>query len=311
MTSDRPEFALAIHGGAGVITKDQLSENQEQAYRKALDQALDIGKEILAAGGTAIDAVVEVVVFLENDSLFNAGKGAVFNHEGLNEMDASIMDGSNLNAGAVAGVTSIKNPILAARAVLEQSEHVFLTGKGAEEFATKHGIDTVDAAYFRTDRRWKSLQRILDDDGNRVELDHHDQKHGTVGAVALDKRGHLAAATSTGGMTNKRYNRVGDSPIIGAGTYADDATCAVSSTGHGEYFIRHAVAYDISAQMKYAGKTLKEAGDHTINNTLLKAGGTGGIIALDKDGNIHMPFNTEGMYRGYVTSAGRQIRIFK
>ncbi len=308
---DRPAYAMAIHGGAGVITKERLTSEQERAYRSALSLALDIGEEILAKGGTAIEAVVATIISMEDDSLFNAGKGAVFTHDGHNEMDASIMDGSNLNAGAVGGIRNIRNPILAAKAVLEQSEHVMLTGKGAELFAEQQGIEIVEPSYFFSDRRWQALQNVLRDDPEAVELDHSARKHGTVGAVALDRHGNLAAATSTGGMTNKKFNRIGDSPIIGAGTYADNRTCAVSSTGHGEYFIRYAVAHDVSAQMMYGGKSLQEAGDHTIQKTLVEAGGTGGIISVDKNGNVHMPFNTEGMYRGYVTPHGRDIMIFK
>ena len=306
----RPSYAMAIHGGAGVITRDHLSEEQEEAYREALNTALDIGQRILSTGGSAIDAVVATVISMEDNPLFNAGKGAVFNHAGLNEMDASIMEGALLNAGAVGGVTNIRNPILAARAVLEKSEHVMLTGAGAERFARSEGVEQIESGYFHTERRWKALQELLKNDPNKVELDHSDRKHGTVGAVALDNHGNLAAATSTGGMTNKKYNRIGDSPIIGAGTYADNRTCAISSTGHGEYFIRYAVAHDVSAQMMYGNRTLAEAGDHTIHKTLVKAGGKGGIIAVDKDGNIHMPFNTEGMYRGYVLPTERVVKIF-
>ena len=310
-SSAQPAYAMAIHGGAGVITRDLLSAEQEEAYRLALNQALDIGSEILAAGGTAIDAVVATVKSMEDDSLFNAGKGSVFTHDGRNEMDASIMDGRDLNAGAIGGVTNVKNPIEAARAVLEKSEHVMLTGKGAESFAEIQGVELVDPAYFHTDRRWKALQSLLESDPDRTELDHANRKHGTVGAVALDQHGNLAAATSTGGMTNKKFNRIGDAPIIGAGTYADNRTCAVSSTGHGEYFIRYAVAHDISAQMMYGGKDLSNAADHTIRKSLVEAGGTGGVIAVDHMGNIHMPFNTEGMYRGYITPDERAVMIFK
>ncbi len=302
---------MAIHGGAGVITRNSMSAELEMAYRHALDTALQIGQQILEGGGSSIDAVTSVVMHMEDIPLFNAGKGAVFTHDGDNEMDASIMTGHDLQAGAVGGVRYIKNPILAARAVMEKSDHVLLTGGGAEQFAIEVGLDTVDPSYFFTRHRWDALQRVIKRDPDLTELDHTDQKHGTVGAVALDKQGNLAAATSTGGMTNKKYNRIGDSPIIGAGTYADNATCAVSSTGHGEFFIRHAVAHSVSAQMKYGAKSLAAAGEHIINEVLVKAKGTGGIISVDKEGNIHMPFNTEGMYRGFVTPAERQVRIYK
>ncbi len=308
--NERPEYAMAIHGGAGVITKANMSDEREAAYLASMHKALDIGEKILKEGGSAIDAVVATVISMEDDSLFNAGRGSVFTHEGINEMDASIMDGTDLNAGAVGGVTNLKNPILAARAVLEASDHVMLSGKGAEQFAVEQGLETVDGSYFRTGRRWKSLQNLLKEDPESTELDHADSKHGTVGAVALDRHGNLAAATSTGGMTNKKYNRIGDSPIIGAGTYANNQTCAVSSTGHGEYFIRYAVAHAISAQMEYGDKTLSEAGDHVIHKQLVDAGGTGGVISVDKYGNVHMPFNTEGMYRGYITPDQRVVKIY-
>jgi len=221
------------------------------------------------------------------------------------------MEGKTLMAGAVGGVRTIKNPILAARAVMEKSEHVMLTGAGAETFAEEQGLEKVDPSYFFTQRRWDALQNLLKNNPKTTELDHSDRKHGTVGAVALDADGNLAAATSTGGMTNKKYNRIGDSPIIGAGTYADNNTCAVSSTGHGEFFIRYAVAHAISAQMMYGGKSLKEAGDHTIHEVLVKAGGTGGIISIDKFGNIYQPFNTEGMYRGFTKPGKREVSIYK
>lgn len=309
--SERPEYVLVIHGGAGVITKENMSPEKETAYLEALNQALDIGRDILSSGGSSLDAVASTVVFMENNALFNAGKGSVFNHEGHNEMDASIMDGRQLMAGAVGGVRHIKNPILAARAVLEKSEHVLLTGAGAEKFAIEQGIDTVDPSYFFTQSRWDALQDMLEADPGSTELDHSDRKHGTVGAVALDQNGNLAAATSTGGMTNKRYNRIGDSPIIGAGTYANNVTCAVSCTGHGEFFIRFAVAHDVSAQMMYGGRSLQESGDYIIHETLVQAGGTGGLISVDKNGNIHMPFNTAGMYRGFIKPDIREVKIYK
>jgi L-asparaginase / beta-aspartyl-peptidase len=310
-SGERARFALAIHGGAGVITRDNLDPEKEAAYLEALNQALDIGRDILDSEGSSLDAVVSVVTFLEDSPLFNAGKGAVFNHEGKNEMDASLMEGNRLMAGAVGGVRIIKNPILAARAVMEKSPHVLLVGAGAEAFAVEQGLDMVDPSYFYTEQRWKALQQVLQTEPDTTRLGHSDLKHGTVGAVALDSRGNLAAATSTGGMTNKRYHRIGDSPIIGAGTYANNATCAVSCTGHGEYFIRYAVAHDVSAQIMYGKKSLQEAGDYIIHEILAKAGGTGGLISLDRNGEIHMPFNTEGMYRGYVRPDGRMVKIYK
>ena len=253
---------------------------------------IDTGAAVLARGGSALDAVEHTIRLMEDSPLFNAGKGAVFTHEGRNELDASIMDGSNLAAGAVAGVTDIRNPITAARTVMEKSAHVLLTGKGASEFAAEQGLELADPSYFRTERRYNELQRVLE------------REHGTVGCVALDMNGDLAAGTSTGGMTDKRYNRLGDSPIIGAGTYANDATCAVSATGHGEYFIRYTVAHDISALMEYRGLSLDDAAREVVKDKLVKAGGTGGVITVDAAGNISMPFNTEGMYRGYKTSDG-------
>lgn len=313
-TVEKPEYAIVIHGGAGTILKENMSEEMEMAYRTAMNDALDIGEKVLINGGSSIDAVEQTIRFMEDSPLFNAGKGAVFTHEGRNEMDASFMYGKDQNAGAVGGVTNIKHPISAARAVLEKSEHVMMVGRGAEDFAQMQGIEIVDPSYFRTERRWNSLQRILEAEKNETELsedDDKDKKHGTVGCVALDKTGNIAAGTSTGGMTNKRYNRIGDSPIIGAGTFADNATCGVSSTGHGEYFIRYTVARDIAALMEYGGKTLTEASDYIINQKLVDKGGTGGIVALDKNGNIAMPFNTPGMYRGFSKPGERVVKIYK
>jgi len=283
-------YGLAIHGGAGNLVKGKISDSLEQAYLRKLKEATEVGYAILENNGSSLDAVVAAIEILENSPLFNAGKGAVFTHEGKNELDASIMNGSNLQAGAVAGVSRIKNPIKSARAVLEKSKHVMLSGKGAEEFAASVGLDTVSPTYFFTQKRFESLQRAISA-----------EKHGTVGVVCLDKKGNLAAGTSTGGMTNKKFGRIGDSPIIGAGTYADE-NCAVSCTGHGEYFIRYAVAYDVAAQMKYAQKSLKQATEEIINTKLKNAGGSGGLIAMDKDGNISMPFNTSGMFRAFKTN---------
>jgi len=300
----RPEYVIVIHGGAGVILKENLSDEIEKQYREKLGEALEKGIELLKNGTNGLDVVEQVINILEDSPLFNAGKGAVFTHNGRNELDASIMDGKTLNAGAVAGVTDIKNPICAARSVMTDSEHVILTGKGASAFAKKKGIEMVDSSYFFTERRWNSLQRALE----RETV----QEPETVGCVILDKEGNLAAGTSTGGMTNKKYGRVGDTPIIGAGTYANNNTCAVSATGHGEFFIRYAVAYDISALIEYKKMSLNEAADFVINEKLKMAGGDGGIIAVDKNGNIAMIFNTPGMYRAFAKSTGEKgIFIFK
>ncbi|MEZ4951565.1 MAG: isoaspartyl peptidase/L-asparaginase [Saprospiraceae bacterium] len=308
----RPNFAIAIHGGAGIITRDRMTPEKESAYRAALDSALLVGETILKNGGTALDAVENTIIFLENNALFNAGKGAVFTHNGTNELDASIMNGKDQMAGAVGGVTTIKNPIRAARAVMEHSNHVMLVGKGAEEFASERNLETVDPDYFKSDFRWDALQKALEkeDATGQLEMPKEEYKFGTVGCVAMDKDGNLAAGTSTGGMTNKRWNRIGDSPIIGAGTYADNATCAVSSTGHGEYFIRYTVAREIGARMEYLGESLKEASDAIVMKKLVEKGGEGGIIAVDKDGNIAMPHNSPGMYRAYAKPDERAVKIF-
>jgi len=299
------DFVLVIHGGAGTILKANMTDEQEQQIKAKMQEALNVGAEILKNGGSSLDAVTETICVLEDSPLFNAGKGAVFTAEGVNEMDASIMDGRDLNAGAVAGVRSIKNPIRAARAVMEDSPHVLLAGAGADAFALHEGLDIVDPSYFFTQRRWDSYQKVK-------AKKEQGEKHGTVGAVALDKHGNLAAATSTGGMTYKMKGRIGDSPIIGAGTYADNNTCAVSATGHGEFFMRNVVAYDISALMKYKGISLKEAANEVIQKKLKSIGGDGGIIAVDKDGNFTMTFNTAGMYRAFVTSDGEMgVLIFK
>ncbi len=309
-----PDYAIVIHGGAGTILKKNMSVEKEKAYRDALNSALNIGEEILKSGGNSIDAVEKTIQFMENSELFNAGKGAVFTHDGKNEMDASIMYGKDQNAGAVGGVTNIKHPISAARAVMEKSEHVMMSGAGAESFVQNNKIEIVDPAYFRTERRWESLQRILKSEKGETMLsedEDKDKKHGTVGCVALDREGNITAGTSTGGMTNKKFNRLGDSPIIGAGTYADNATCGVSCTGHGEYFIRYTVARDIAALMEYGGKSLAESSDYIINDKLVAKGGAGGIVALDRNGNIAMDFNTAGMYRGFAKPDERVVKIYK
>jgi len=310
-------FMLVMHGGAGTITRANMTPELEKKYREALEQALRTGQAVLSKGGSSLDAVEASIHILEDSPLFNAGKGAVFTHEGRNEMDASIMDGKTMKAGAVAGVTIIRNPISAARAVMDKSEHVMMAGKGAELFATKMGLEIVDPSYFWTETRWKQLQEELVNEQKtgttHTSLDHgsdpllrtfQDKKFGTVGAVALDKEGNLAAGTSTGGMTNKQYGRIGDSPIIGAGTYAANDSCAVSGTGHGEFFIRWTVAYDIAALVKYRGMTVQQAGDEVVNKKLKQAGGEGGVIVLDRNGNFATPFNSEGMYRGWIGADG-------
>ncbi|NCP44969.1 MAG: beta-aspartyl-peptidase [Flavobacteriales bacterium CG18_big_fil_WC_8_21_14_2_50_32_9] len=315
-------FAIVIHGGAGTILKKNMTPAMEKAYQEKLQEALDSGYVILKNGGSAIDAVEKAILVMEDSPLFNAGKGAVYTNAETNELDASIMDGKSLNAGAVAGVSHIKNPIKLARMVMEKSEHVMLSGKGAEDFAKQHQLEMVDSAYFYNEHRLNQLNKIKKTE--KIQLDHSDEKNqgdatefkdskfGTVGAVALDKHGNLAAATSTGGMTNKKFGRIGDSPIIGAGTYANNATCAVSCTGHGEFFIRNVVAYDVAALMEYKNLSLLDAANYVVKEKLVKLGGEGGLIAIDNHGNIAMPFNTKGMYRGYKKSNGEsQILIFK
>jgi len=312
-----PAYAMVIHGGAGTILKKNMTPEREAGIKAAMNAAMDAGERVLKEGGTAADAVEATIWVMEDSPHFNAGKGAVFTNAGINEMDASFMTGHDQNAGAVGGVTNLKHPISAARAVLSESEHVLLSGEGAEAFAKLQGLEVVPPKYFYTEARWSSLQRALE--GERVEqekIEGHriitdiDHKYGTVGCVALDKSGNLAAGTSTGGMTNKRYNRLGDSPLIGAGTYADNATAGVSCTGWGEFFIRYAVAYDVHARMAYGGASVAEAADAVINKTLVEKGGTGGLIALDARGNVAMPFNTPGMYRGYLKAGGEREVMF-
>lgn len=312
-STEQPTFGIVIHGGAGTILKKNMTDSLETAYKEILEKAIRVGHKILEDGGDAMDAVTATINVMEDSPLFNAGKGAVFTHEETNELDASVMDGKTLNAGAVAGVTRIKNPIDLAREVMDNSDHVMLAGKGAEIFAETRGIALVDPEYFFTERRYNSLLRIKEQ--QKTQLDHDektafvdpfikDSKFGTVGCAALDKNGNLAAGTSTGGMTNKRWNRIGDAPIIGAGTYANNASCAVSSTGWGEYFIRAMVAHDISALMEYKGMSVQDAARTVIHDKVGGLGGDGGIVAIDKDGNVAMEFNTAGMYRAHMNANG-------
>ena len=315
------KFGIVIHGGAGTILKENLSSEKELEYKEKLEEAIRTGYTILKNGGSSIDAVTKTINILEDSPLFNAGKGAVFTNSGTNEHDASIMDGNTLNAGASAGTTTVKNPINLARSVMDKSPHVMLSGKGAEIFAEEQGLEIVDPSYFYTKKRFESLQNIKET--QNTELDHNnktafydtaikDSKFGTVGCVALDQNGNLAAGTSTGGMTNKRWGRIGDSPIIGAGTYANNNTCAVSSTGWGEYFIRAVVAHDISALMEYKALSLKEAAKEVIQKKIPKLGGNGGIIAIDKNGNMVMEFNTAGMFRATINDrAELYIAMYK
>lgn len=312
---------LVIHGGAGTILKANMSPEKEAAYTKALAEALQSGYAILKKGGSSLDAVEVAVKVLEDNPLFNAGKGAVFTNEGKIELDASIMNGENLAAGAVAGVTTIKNPVTAARAVMEKSQHVMMIGKGAENFAEQQGLVIVDPAYFYTEERWKGLQKIKKEDSLKAasknphsskETVNKDSKYGTVGAVALDIQGNLAAATSTGGMTNKKFGRVGDVPVIGAGTYANNATCAISCTGWGEFFIRLVMAKSVSDMMEFGKMSLTDASNEMIMKRLPAKGGDGGLIAVDRTGKIAMPFSSEGMYRGHIDQNGRmEIKIYR
>ncbi|AHW58502.1 beta-aspartyl-peptidase (threonine type) [Draconibacterium orientale] len=307
LTVHAQKYAIVIHGGAGVMSKDKMDEKARAKYKARLNEALELGEQLLKNGAAATDVVVKVINVMENSPLFNAGKGAVFTHDGVNELDASIMEGKSLNAGAVAGVQDIKNPINAARAVMDNSEHVMLSGKGASEFAKEQGLEIVPNKYFYTERRYQSLQSLLKHERERTQKDNT----GTVGCAVLDTHGNLCAGTSTGGMTNKKYGRIGDSPIIGAGTYANNKTCAVSCTGHGEYYIRLGFARDISAMMEYQNRSVTEACKKEIGK-LSELEGTGGVIAVDADGNIAMEFNTSGMFRGYIKSSGeKEIAIFE
>ncbi|WP_095983716.1 isoaspartyl peptidase/L-asparaginase family protein [Cystobacter fuscus] len=322
-----PRWGIALHGGAGIIPRESLTPEREAAVRAALTEALQAGHAVLARGGTSVEAVTSAIRVLEDSPYFNAGKGAVFTHEGKNELDASIMNGRTREAGAVAGLRHVKNPISLARIVMEKSPHVMLIGEGAEAFAREQGLELVSEDYFYTEERWQSLQRALEAEKKQQQAPPEpgqpqgpstyqgpidgDHKFGTVGAVALDQAGNLAAGTSTGGMTNKRFGRVGDSPIIGAGTYASER-CAVSGTGHGEYFIRYSVARDICAHVELLALPLSESANHMVMEVLVQAGGEGGVIAMDARGNVAMPFNTSGMYRGYMGPEGEpSVAIFK
>ena len=304
------KIALALHGGAGTILRSSMSKEKEVLYKAALQSALTLGYEVLEKGGTAIDAVEQCVISLENCPLFNAGKGSVFTNTETHEMDAAIMEGDKLMAGAVAGVNGVRNPIQLARKIMENSEHVLLYGKGAEEFARLMNLPFENSDYFFDQFRYDQLKEIQNTD--TFKLDHSDKKFGTVGAVALDINGNLAAATSTGGMTNKRFNRIGDSPIIGSGTYANNKTCAVSCTGHGEFFIRAVVAYDVSCLMEYKGLNLNDACNEVVQHKLVKLGGEGGLIAINADGECILSFNSEGMYRAWKDASGNGgVEIYK
>jgi beta-aspartyl-peptidase (threonine type) len=303
-SSSATTFTLAVHGGAGTILRSKMTPAREAAYHAGLRHALAAGSAVLADGGAAIDGVTAAVMALEDEPLFNAGRGAVYTSAGKQEMDAAIMDGRDRSAGAIAGICGPRNPILAARLVMEKSDHVFLIGESAQDFCRRHGIAFEEAAYFFTDQRWQALQETLALRRSGAEDHDESRKHGTVGAVARDRHGHLAAATSTGGMTGKAPGRVGDSPVIGAGTWADDDTCAISATGHGEIFIRYAACHEIASRLRYAGETLDMAAKGVVMNVLAPVGGSGGLIAVDKDGAFSLPFNCAGMYRGVVTGDG-------
>ena len=321
MTKSTSPIRLLIHGGAGGIRRDRLKPAREQAFTQALNQSLNAGHNILAAGGNSIDAIIAAITVMEDSPLFNAGKGAVFSHEGRNELDASIMDGATLMAGAVAAVTTVRNPIRAAHAVMTQSRHVMLIGQGAEAFAAEHNLEIVDTSYFHQENRWNQLQKAIANE--QIVLDHdlddelqtesqteNQEKHGTVGAVALDCNGNLAAGTSTGGLTNKRYGRVGDTPVIGAGTYADNRSIALSATGTGEMFLRTAAAFNTAAQVRLQQKSITHAADATLSE-IAAIGGEGGLIVLSANGEYALRFNTSGMFRGIIGNEGiARIGIF-
>ncbi|MBB3019721.1 beta-aspartyl-peptidase (threonine type) [Microvirga lupini] len=306
-TTTSNDFALAVHGGAGTILRSKMTPEREAAYHAGLRRALEAGRVVLADGGSALDAVTAAVMALEDESLFNAGRGAVYTSAGRQEMDAAVMNGRDRSAGAVAGICGPRNPVLAARAVMEHSGHVVLIGESALEFCRRQGLTFEEPSYFYTDQRWQALQETLAMRQSGADDQDESRKHGTVGAVARDRHGNIAAATSTGGMTAKAPGRVGDSPVIGAGTWADNETCAVSATGHGEIFIRYAAAHEIASRMRYAGQTLDQASRAVVIDMLAPAGGSGGIIAVDRDGNVSLPFNCSGMYRGVVRRDGRLL----
>jgi beta-aspartyl-peptidase (threonine type) len=312
-------YSIAIHGGAGTIQKEDMTPELEEAYMKGLQEAMDAGYGVLEEGGTAVNAVKAAVVCLEDNMLFNAGRGSVFTKKGVQEMDAAIMDGQNLKAGAVAGIRSVRNPVELANEVMQNSDHVFLSGKGANDFAIKQGIKLEPDEYFFSQFRYDQWKAVRDSDNYSLDHTHHkidelmrDKKFGTVGAVACDQKGNIAAATSTGGMTNKKYGRIGDSPVIGAGTYANNDTCAISCTGHGEVFIRAIAAYDVSCLIEYKGLSMQEACDEVVMKKLVKMEGEGGLIAMDSKGNFCLTFNSAGMYRGARTSEGvNEVAIYK
>jgi L-asparaginase / beta-aspartyl-peptidase len=311
MESQMANYSIAVHGGAGTILKKDLTPELEKEYADGLEKAVKAGNEVLAREGTALDAVETALIVLEDNPLFNAGRGAVFTHSGTHELDASIMEGKTLAAGAVTCVRNVKNPVSLARKVMEKSEHVMLCGIGAESFAREEGILFETDEYFFTEQRYNQWQDLRET--RQVQLDHTEStKFGTAGAVALDKHGNVAAATSTGGMTNKQFNRIGDTPIIGAGTYANNDSCAISCTGHGEFFIRAVAAYDVACLMEYNGLSLKEACEKVVLDKLVKLGGEGGLIGVDAKGNVALVFNTEGMYRAWQVGDGKvQIGIYK
>ena len=304
--AEEPPVAIALHGGAGTIERARMTPEQAMAYSRFLDEAIVEGHRQLKAGAVGLDVVVNIIQRMEDSPLFNAGRGAVYTWEGHHELDASIMHGAELDAGAVAGVTTVKSPIALARAVMERSPHVMLASRGAERFAAEHGFEEVPEGYFDTERRQEALEAYKR--ARQAGLSpKSDYKFGTVGVAVLDTMGNLVAGTSTGGMTGKRWGRIGDAPVIGAGTYANNASCAVSATGHGEYFIRHTVARDVCARMELAGETLSQAADEVVNKTLVEAGGDGGIIAVDAKGNVALTFNTPGMYRASINASGEKV----
>ncbi len=308
------KFGLVIHGGAGNLNEANYTQKEIDEYTSKLNEALNVGYSALEKNGSSLDAIEKVIIILEDSPLFNAGRGAVFTSNETVELDAAIMNGKDLNAGTVAGITIVKNPIRLARAVMENSKHVMMIGRGAEEFAKTQELEIVNPTYFRTEKRLKSLRRIKESESKNDKSSlrtNPDHKYGTVGCVALDKNGNLAAGTSTGGMTNKKFGRVGDVPIIGAGTYANNNTAALSATGHGEYFIRNVVTHDISALMEYTNMSLQDATNEVVMNKLVKQHGNGGVIGIDKNGNITMTFNTSGMFRGFKTSDGKStVKLF-